>query len=179
MIAILSGGQSFRSWNNLLFDPHTMEDIALKSCFIIALTLTGLLCGASLDQSIKQLPARRTIGVKTFSLYAKAADLKNGIIWYAVLGIGAALFSITTAIIIGISHPDAPYALPLYLAGAFAVSHSICTSQAAPTYIKQKRIDSELELNVLFNKFERIQTTRSIFIALNLISFLWALIIIV
>jgi hypothetical protein len=153
-----------------------MEDIALKTCFIIALTLTGLLCGASLDQSIKQLPARQSIGVKTFSLYAKAADLKNGVIWYAVLGIGAALFSIVTAIITGLNHTNESYALPLYLGGIFAVLHTICTSQAAPTYFKQKQVDTEPELKALFDKFERIQTIRSIFISLNLACFLWTVI---
>ena len=153
-----------------------MDGILFKTCFITAASLTGLLCGASLDQSIKQLPARRIIGVKAFSDYAKAADLKNGVLWYALLGIGAALTSIITAILAWkyLSHEN--YPLPLYLGGFFALCHTICTSQAAPTYHSQKKITDEKSLEKLFNKFEFIQTFRSVFIALNFISYIWALI---
>ncbi len=156
-----------------------MDDLLLKTSFIAATALTGLLCGASLDQSIKQLPARHYIGAKAFSTYAKAADLKNGIAWYAILGIGAALASLITAILAWKSHADQPLSLPLYLGGIFAVCHSICTSQAAPVYLSQKKVDTEAELEKLFNKFERIQTWRSVFVVLNLISNLWALIILI
>src|SRR5579863_7252202 len=110
----------------------------IKTGFICAATLTSLLCGASLDQSIKQLPARHGIGTIAFSAYAKAADLKNGVPWYAVLGIGAALTAIITAILAYTHHSPGPIALPLYLGGLFALCHSICTSLAAPLYHRQK-----------------------------------------
>src|SRR4051812_41298938 len=109
-----------------------MNDPLLKLSFITATALTGLLCGASLDQSIKQLPSRQIMGVKTFSLYARAADLRNGVIWYAVLGVGAALSSAITAVLSWKYISGESYALPLYLGGFFAICHSICTSQAAP-----------------------------------------------
>ena len=55
---------------------------ALKTCFVLATALTGMLCGASLDQSIKQLPARHIISVKAFSAYASTeytfTNLKPG-----------------------------------------------------------------------------------------------------
>jgi hypothetical protein len=154
-----------------------MYDSLLSICFFSGLALTGLLCGASLDQSIKQLPARHTIGIKAFSAYAKAADLKNGVAWYAVLGIGAALFSIITAIITWSSYRAHGFAVPLYLAGLFAICHSICTALAAPTYHKQKKTDNEEELRKLFNRFGKIQTVRSLFICLNFAAYLWALVI--
>jgi len=155
-----------------------MEEILLKTCFIAATALTGLLCGASLDQSIKQLPARRSIGVKAFSEYAKAADLKNGVLWYAILGIGAALSSLATVILAWHYNIQNSYSLPLYLGGIFAVCHTLCTALAAPTYHSQKKIQDEAQLKKLFNKFERIQTFRSIFIALNFICYIWVIIII-
>ncbi|HEY8782167.1 MAG TPA: hypothetical protein VIM16_11155 [Mucilaginibacter sp.] len=138
--------------------------------------MTGLACGASLDQSIKQLPARHIIGVIAFSAYAKAADLKNGTLWYAILGVGAVFASIITAILVWKYHSNESYTLPLYLGGIFAICHTICTTQAAPAYHRQKKIENEEELKKLFNKFERIQTVRSIFIALNFLSYIWALI---
>jgi hypothetical protein len=156
-----------------------MEDITLKTSFIIATVLTALLCGASLDQSIKQLPSRHFIGVKAFSAYAKSADLRNGVIWYAILGIGAALASLVTATLAWTYYPYERYAFPLYLGAAFAICHTICTTQAAPTYHRQKKIESEEELRKLFNKFERIQTFRSGFVLLNLIALIWTLFILI
>jgi hypothetical protein len=145
----------------------------IKTSLICAATLTGLLCGASLDQSIKQLPARHVIGAKGFSAYAKAADLKNGVPWYAILGIGTALAAIITAILAYTCHTAGTVALPLYLGGLFAVCHSICTSQAAPLYHSQKKTNDEEALRKIFNTFERIQTIRSLFIVLNLACYIW------
>jgi hypothetical protein len=162
--------------NIFVIEFHIMDGILFKTCFVSTVSLTGLLCGASLDQSIKQLPARRVIGVKAFSDYAKAADLKNGVLWYALLGIGAALTSIITAILAWKYHSQEGYALPLYLGGFFAICHTICTSQAAPTYHSQKKITDEKSLEKLFDKFELIQTFRSIFIVLNFICYLWVFI---
>jgi hypothetical protein len=55
-----------------------------------ALALIGPLTGMSLDQSVKQLPARHRIGVAAFSAYSRAADLVNGVYLYAPFGVGAA-----------------------------------------------------------------------------------------
>ncbi len=152
-----------------------MQDILFKIALITATSLTGLLCGASLDQSIKQLPARHSIGVKAFSEYAKAADLKNGVLWYAILGVGAALSSIITAILAWHFNVNG-YSLPIYLGAVFAICHSVCTSLAAPTYHSQKKTQDEEALRKMFNKFERIQTFRSAFIALNFACYIWVFI---
>ena len=50
----------------------------------------GLLAGASLDQSIKQLPARHRIGMRAFSAYSRASDQAAGVLWYAAVGIAGA-----------------------------------------------------------------------------------------
>jgi hypothetical protein len=47
--------------------------VELTFVFIVAATIaTGLLAGASLDQSIKKLPAREKIGVAAYSQYSCA-----------------------------------------------------------------------------------------------------------
>lgn len=62
---------------------------------IIASTaMIGILAGASLDQSFKQLPARHRLGSVAFSRYSKAADLVNGIPFYTVLGVSALLLRV-------------------------------------------------------------------------------------
>src|SRR5262249_51970896 len=65
---------------------------------LAAAAATGLLAGASLDQSIKQLPARHRIGVEAYSAYSQASDLGNGIFFYGVLGVGAALLALAAAV---------------------------------------------------------------------------------
>jgi hypothetical protein len=55
------------------------------------------LVGAGLDQSIKQLPARHRIGPAAFAAYSQAADLHNGIPWYAILGLGTAALTLFAA----------------------------------------------------------------------------------
>ena len=70
----------------------------VRALIIAAVAFNGVLSGASLDQSIKQLPARRRMGVIAFSAYSRAADLGNGIVWYAILGVGAALLTIAAAV---------------------------------------------------------------------------------
>ena len=74
----------------------THQPLLLFVLVIIATALDGLLAGASLDQSIKQLPARRRMGVIAFSAYSRAADLGTGLIWYPVLGIGAVAAYVST-----------------------------------------------------------------------------------
>lgn len=65
--------------------------MSLGLTFVLIVTATaadGLLAGASLDQSIKQLPARHKIGSVAYSAYSRASDLGPGILWYGVLGVG-------------------------------------------------------------------------------------------
>jgi hypothetical protein len=153
-------------------------DIILKISFSTAIIFTGVLCGASLDQSFKQLPSRHRIGVIAFSTYVKAADLKNGILWYSIIGIGAALSTIITAIVVMGTEQSENFNRLIYTAALFAICHSICTSQAAPTYFKIKNIEDEKSLIKIFKRFEVIQTLRSIFVLLNFLSLVLALFII-
>src|SRR5207248_6045968 len=79
---------------------------------LAALLANGMLAGASLDQSIKQLPARRRIGVVAYSEYSKAGDLGPGVAWLAALGIGAAVLAVVAALVGRLARPDPPAARP-------------------------------------------------------------------
>jgi hypothetical protein len=127
----------------------------------VATTADGILAGASLDQSIKQLPARRTMGNVAFSAYSRAADLGPGVAWYASLGIGAAALTIAAAVVELILGIPAAHAWPLYAAAVLSVAHSLATARAAPTNFSQKRVaNDEQQLAVIFDRFERWQTVR-------------------
>lgn len=141
-----------------------------------AAALDGILAGASLDQSIKQLPARHRMGVVAFSAYSRAADLGNGILWYALLGVGAAVITIAAAVAALVSGSPSTQALPLVVAAVLAVLHSVTTAQAAPTNFSQRKVQNdEATLARIFDRFARWQTLRALLQTLTFAAMLWAL----
>jgi hypothetical protein len=146
---------------------------------VVATFSSGLLAGASLDQSIKQLPARHSIGSITYSQYMRAADLGNGILFYAILGIGAAIFNIAAAATVHWQGISSNRTIPIYLGALFAVLHSLTTAQAAPTAFSQRKLptDNEAALEAILNKFARWQSLRCAFQVINFGVNLWALVV--
>ena len=139
---------------------------------VLATAFNGILAGASLDQSIKQLPTRHKIGLKVFSAYSKESDLsRRGIIWYATIGIGGALLTIVAAVNISFNYNESSIIsiIPIYFAAVFATLHSFVTTQAAPVNFKQRKIvnDNEHQLINIFNNFERLSRIRTVFQVLS------------
>lgn len=152
-----------------MFDP-------LLTLLIAATALNGLLAGASLDQSIKQLPARRRIGVLSYSAYSRAADLGNGIAWYAGLGLGAAGCSLAAAVVALVQGVASVQAAPIAVAAGLSILHSLTTTRAVPTLFSQRRYDrDEAALTAVFDRFERWQTVRVLIQVLTFGATLWAL----
>lgn len=143
----------------------------------VATAADGVLTGASLDQSIKQLPARHKLGAVAFSAYSQAADLGPGVVWYATLGVGAALLTIAAAVVEAALRTSAALAAPMYVAAALSVLHSLATARAAPTNFSQRGADGdEQRLAAIFDRFERWQTVRAILQTLTFIASLVALV---
>ena len=141
-----------------------------------ATAVNGILTGASLDQSIKQLPARHKMGLVAYSKYSQAADLGNGILWYAILGIGAALLTIAAAVVAYVNGLTVSVSTPIYIAAVLAVLHSLATTQAAPINFSQRKVDQDEEaLTNVFNRFEKWQTLRVTLNVLNFAAMLWAM----
>jgi hypothetical protein len=149
----------------------------LMVILIVAATVAdGILAGASLDQSIKQLPARHRIGVVAYSAYSRAADLGNGILWYGILGVGAALLTVVAAIAAYLAGLAPTVTIPLYVAALLAVLHSLVTTQAAPTNFSQRLVaDDDVALTRVFNRFEKWQALRAALQLLNFGVMLWAM----
>ncbi len=144
---------------------------------VAAVAGDGLLAGASLDQSLKQLPARHRIGALAYAAYTRAADLGPGIAWYAILGVSAALLTVTAAITAVVQRTAAPITVPLLIAAALAVLHSLATAQAAPTMFRQRRVpQTEEALSAVFVRFAHWQTVRVTLQVLTLGTVLWALV---
>jgi hypothetical protein len=149
----------------------------LAVCLLVAATIiNGVLVGASLDQSIKQLPTRHRIGVVAFSEYSKAGDLGRGTAWYAALGIGAAALTVIAAVVALTGRPGARSVTALWLAIVLTVAHSFATARAAPLNFSQRSAAGDpVRLAAIFDRFERWQTIRAVLQVLTLLSVGWAL----
>jgi hypothetical protein len=145
-----------------------------------AVVANGILVGASLDQSIKQLPARRRIGIAAFSAYSRAADLANGRFWYGGLGAATALLTLSASIV-GLADTPAPErqrTVALLSMASGTAAHSLVTARAAPTNYAQRHAAAagdEHALARVFDRFERLQTIRATLQVATLASCVWAL----
>jgi len=134
---------------------------AARFLVVVATGASGILAGASLDQSIKQLPARHKMGAVEFSRYSQAADLSNGVLWYAILGVGAALLTIAAAVAAWTAKIPICSGGLLSAAAALAVFHSLTTIKAAPINFSQRAAgDDAVALAKIFDRFEYWQLTR-------------------
>jgi hypothetical protein len=144
---------------------------------VAAVLGNGLLAGASLDQVIKQLPARHRIGPVAFSDYSMAGDLARGVAWYAALGIGAALLTVVAALVGLAGQPDPPAAAALWLALLLTVAHSVTTARAAPLNFSQRAAAGDpARLAAIFDRFARWSAARASLQVLTLFSVTWALV---
>jgi hypothetical protein len=146
--------------------------------FVLGATVaTGLLAGASLDQSIKQLPARHRIGIEAYSAYSRAADLGNGLLLYAVLGVSSGLLPIAAAITTHLSPFPVLVRIPVDLGACCAVLHSLVTAKAAPVNFSQRRVQGNLAaLTQVFNRFAHWQIARAVLQVVTFVVLLWSLI---
>jgi hypothetical protein len=124
-------------------------------------TLNGIAAGASLDQSIKQLPARHRIGVVAYSAYSQASDMGNGLFWYAGVGISAVLLPLATVVVAFVQRVSPVHAVPIAIvAGLFLLYMLITLTRAALILLSQRRAQEAATLSTLFDRFERWQTIR-------------------
>ena len=133
---------------------------------------------ASLDQSIKQLPARRRIGSVAYSQYSRASDLGRGILFYAILGAGAAALCIAAVIAAALQGLLLVRAVPICAGAVLALLHTLATTQAAPTNFSQRKVapDDEAGLAGVFDRFARWQAVRCVLQVINFGVNLWAVV---
>jgi len=144
---------------------------------VIATTVDGLLAGASVDQSVEQLPARHRIGVRAYSRYSRASHLGNGRFWLIPLGIGGAALTLAAAIWVPALHLPPRRSVPVLLAGGLAVAHTLASARAIPTNLSQWRLadDDDAGLAVVLNRFARWQAVRASLQFLTFAAAVWAL----
>ena len=147
-----------------------------KGLLLAAVVVNAMLVGASGDQIVKQLPARHRIGVAAFSDYSRAADLTNGVPWYATLGIGAAALAIAVALAgLRMRPRSRTRTAVLVTALLCTVAHSAVTAVAAPLNFSQRDADNLTELARIFDQFERLTILRGVLQATALAALMWTL----
>ncbi|HEX5184995.1 MAG TPA: hypothetical protein VFW19_17795 [Allosphingosinicella sp.] len=154
----------------------------MQTTLTLAITATALIgpgAGMSLDQAIKQLPARHKIGIAAFSAYSRAGDHGNGLWLYPAVGIGALICSIVAAISGNISASPPAAIIPLDTSAGLAILHSLATARAAPLNLSQKRypLTDETNLARIFDGFARWNALRAVLQVLNFVAGLWAIVV--
>ena len=137
-------------------------DAAVTGVAMAALAADGILAGLSLDKVIVQLPVRRRIGVTAYAAYARAADLGNGIAFYAAVGVGAAALTLAAfAVAAALGTPGMVTGL-LAAAAALSLAHSAMTGRAAPAMFRIGRAgDDPAALAPLLARFARWSAARA------------------
>ena len=154
-----------------------MTDL-LFSLVISATILDGILAGAGLDQVVKQLPARRKIGMVGYSRYFMAADLANGRFWYGTLGILAYVLTVGSAVAGYLQNVEPSAMTLLSIAATMALIHAFGTGRAAPTAFKVRDVgNDESTLTKIFDQFSKWTSLRGVAGVLMFLTSLWALVI--
>jgi hypothetical protein len=142
----------------------------------IAATVDGLLAGASLDQSIEQLPARHRIGVRAYSAYSRASHAANGRFWLIPLGLGGAALTLAVALWAAALDLPASRSLPVFLAGGLALAHALSNLKAVRINLSQWQVaDDDAALAAILQRFARWQGLRASLQFLTFAVAVWAL----
>lgn len=143
---------------------------------IVATALIGILSGMSLDQAVKQLPARRRIGVVAYSAYSRAADLGNGRFLYPPIGVAALLSALAAALFAHLGGHGWTVLAPLDCSAVLAMAHTLATARAAPINFSQRSCEANDEacLYQVFNRFARWNAVRAALQLANFAALLWA-----
>src|SRR5512138_2249943 len=115
---------------------------ALIALIILGAIVHLLLSGAAVVRLAVQFPAiGHRLDPVAFAHWARAADLGNGLFLYPLLGIGGPLATWAALLVAGIARAPGSVTLPLIIAAALAVLHSLTTTQAAPTLMRLGRAE--------------------------------------
>jgi hypothetical protein len=149
----------------------------LTDGLLLAATVSSAIAGgATLDQTVKQLPARHRIGAEAYTAYARAADLSNGLVWYPVMGIGTTVLVIGAVVAGLLDHPSASRAVALAAMAAGIVVFAGATSRAAPTLLTLRRGEpTEATATATLDRFARFNAIRAAGIVMTIAASVWAM----
>lgn len=131
-----------------------------RGVVVVSVVVNAMLAGASLDQAVKQLPARHRMGVQAFAEYSAAADLGNGVAWYAGLGLTAAALALA-AVVAAWGTGSRGRVLSVAV-GAATLGWLVVTAFAAPLAFSQLDAAGDpATLARIFDRFEALNLLRA------------------
>jgi hypothetical protein len=71
----------------------------LLALIVVATALNGLLGGLSFEMAVVKLPTRRRIGAVAYATFARGSDLGNGLWFYPLMAISAALVRLVATVV--------------------------------------------------------------------------------
>ena len=143
----------------------------------VTVAVNGLIAGASFDVAAVKLPTRKRIGAVAYANFARGNDLGNGLVVYPAAGISAALLVFGSTITTYFAAASSVVMVPLLLACAGTVAHSVCTATAAPIMLSlQGTPDDEALLAAKLDRFAFWHGLRTVFQISTFLVLLWALV---
>jgi hypothetical protein len=136
---------------------------------VLAVVVNGILAGLSFDVAVVKLPTRKRIGAVAYANFARANDLGNGLVVYPAIGMLAAVLVLGTTIAAFLAQAPPSVLLPLVLASATTIAHSVCTVKAAPIMLSLRSTPDDEKL--LSAKLDRFSIWHGIRAAFQLLAF--------
>jgi hypothetical protein len=142
---------------------------------VAAMVTNAVAAGATFDQTFKQLPARHRIGPGAYTAYVRAADLGNGLVWYPIMGVGAA--SVTVAAIVAGLRTAAtrPQVVALVAMAVGTIGFLASTARAAPILLSLRRDGAAQDPAPVLDRFARANAIRAVALAVMVAATVWAL----
>jgi hypothetical protein len=131
---------------------------------LIATIMNGLLAGLSLNKSVVELPAGRRMGSLAFSQFSRAADLGNGLPFYAALGLMTPAITILAAALVVLGGSPSPLWSGLGIAASvFSIAHVGVSAGAAPNMLRIGRLGNDVgALDEAYRRFRSWQDARAV-----------------
>src|SRR5919201_1882198 len=99
----------------------------MRALLALTTAIDGLLAGASVDQSVEQLPSRHRIGVQAYRVYSQSSHMANGRFWLIPLGIGGPILRTIAACRASSNGVSARRAFPVHVAAGLGIAHALST----------------------------------------------------
>lgn len=143
-----------------------MTELGDPTVILLALATfgNGLLAGLSLNKSIVELPAGKRMGSVAFAEYSRAADLRNGVAFYAALGIGSPIVTIVATAMVALDGPVSSLSKVVAVSAIlFSAAHMLTTAGAAPHMVRIGRLGSDQRaLDEEYDRFRAWHSARTV-----------------
>jgi hypothetical protein len=145
---------------------------------VIGTVVVGAFGGAVVDRALVATPAWRHLGAQSWAVFSRHADLGNGLIVYAVYGIGLAVLALAAAVSYRFDRAAQRSAgPPIYLAALGALGVIATTIKAAPIMLGVPDLGTDsVALQNAFDEFTLWGLyIRGAFATLAFVASVWAL----